>query len=191
MTCLWMPSFEQGEMTHDDIQQCSTACEGRSRMFWQQETRIFYYTPCPSSHTRCGFRVRARIKSPRKVFSGARQAPLILESFFYLHAHVSMDTRDWHWMSSLITLCLKKFLSIFFIYAQPHGRTHVCMCLSVCTCVCASEYAYAYVEARRGWPPQSWGYRHVWDTWLLICMLGSEFRPSRLYRKCYFLLFRN
>lgn len=93
--------------------------------------------PCPSSHMRCGFRVRARTKSPRKVFSGARQAPLILESFFYLHAHVSMDTRDWHWMSSLITLHLKKFHSIFLFMHRLMGAQ-----MSVCV------WVYAHVSVQ-------------------------------------------
>lgn len=113
--------------------------------------------PCPSSHMRCGFRVRARTKSPRKVFSGARQAPLILESFFYLHAHVSMDTRDWHWMSSLITLHLKKFHSIFFYLCTGSWVhrclyvsecMHMCLCKWICLCICGGQKRVTPSELR-------------------------------------------
>lgn len=68
------------------------------------------------------------------MFSRDRQAPFILESLFYLYVYESMEARDWHgWMSSLITLHIKTFYSIYLCIGS---WLHTCLYVPECVHMC-------------------------------------------------------
>lgn len=43
----------------------------------------------------------------------------------------------------------------------------------LCECLCTCTHSTGQIA----WIPQSWGYRHLWDTWFLLWLLGSNPGP--------------